>query len=100
MKLYKDNQNLVYSYPIDGSQDHLTEGKTPITRAEAEQLFAARMASKGIPLVPEYLVKRSAAYPDVTEFLDAWVKDDQDALENYRKKCLAVKAKFPKPEGF
>jgi len=39
-------------------------------------------------------------YPEIGEFLDAWVKKDEVALEEYRKKCLAVKAQFPKPEGF
>jgi hypothetical protein len=40
------------------------------------------------------------SYPELGEFVDAWVKNDQAALEEYRQKCLAVKAKFPKPAGF
>lgn len=43
-----------------------------------------------------YGVKRAPEYPPITDFADAWVKDDKDALEAYRQKCLAVKAKIPK----
>lgn len=41
---------------------------------------------------------RKNEYPSYEEFLDAWVKNDEQALEVYRQKCLAVKAKYPKPE--
>jgi len=48
----------------------------------------------------DYYRQRIMNYPEIGEFLDAWVKKDEVALEEYRKKCLAVKAQFPKPEGF
>lgn len=44
-----------------------------------------------------YTVERMQNYPPVQEFLDAWVKDDKKALEDYRQKCLNVKEKYPKP---
>lgn len=43
-----------------------------------------------------YAVKRAAAYPPQTDFLDAWVKQDEKALDAYRAACFAVKDKFPK----
>lgn len=46
---------------------------------------------------PSYAELRRTAYPFMAEFLDAWVKNDTAALEAYRQKCLAVKAKYPKP---
>ena len=48
----------------------------------------------------DYVRQRLTAYPELGEFVDAWVKNDTAALEEYRQKCLAVKEKFPKPEGF
>jgi hypothetical protein len=42
--------------------------------------------------------KRRNEYPDHKDFLDAWVKNDQEALEEYRQQCLNVKLKYPKPE--
>jgi hypothetical protein len=43
-------------------------------------------------------IQRIREYPPITDFADAWVKQDEDALEEYRQACLAVKAKYPKPE--
>ena len=44
-----------------------------------------------------YQDKRRMEYPPLEDFADAWVKNDQVALEEYRQSCLAVKAKYPKP---
>lgn len=46
----------------------------------------------------QYEVDRSAEYPPIEEFIDGWVKDDIDQMNEYKAKCLAVKAKYPKPE--
>jgi len=48
--------------------------------------------------VHDVQMNRKDAYPPIEDFADAWVKDDQVALEEYRQKCLAVKTKYPKPE--
>jgi hypothetical protein len=42
MKLYKDNQNNVFAYELDGSQDHLIGDKTPITQEEANTIIASK----------------------------------------------------------
>lgn len=57
---------------------------------------------------PTYYEKRAAAYPPVTEYLDAQVKINsgdadmvaagQAQLEAYYQACLTVKAEYPKPE--
>lgn len=47
----------------------------------------------------EYIQKRSAEYPDFKEYLDGIVKGDQAQIQAYIDACLAVKAKYPKPEG-
>ena len=100
MKLYKDSNNVIYNYPSDGSQDHLIGNKTAITQAEADAIVEQNLTAKGIPVVPAYIMQRSVAYPNLAVFADAWVKNDQAALEEYRQKCLAVKAKYPKPSKF
>ncbi len=38
MKYYKNSQNNVFAYELDGSQDHLIVGKTPITKEEADAI--------------------------------------------------------------
>lgn len=46
----------------------------------------------------EYQRLRAAEYPDVKEYLDGVVKGDQQQIQAYIDACLAVKAKYPKPE--
>ena len=36
MKLYKDNQNNIFAYEEDGSQDHLIGDKLALTQAEID----------------------------------------------------------------
>lgn len=44
---------------------------------------------------PTYQQLRAAAYPPVTDGMDAMVKGGQ-AWEDYKAACLAIKAKIPK----
>lgn len=46
----------------------------------------------------EYQRQRAAEYPSVTDYLDGVVKGDQAQIDAYISACLAVKAKYPKPE--
>jgi hypothetical protein len=46
----------------------------------------------------EYQRLRATEYPPVTDYLDAVVKDDLAQQQAYIDACLAVKAKYPKPE--
>ena len=43
MKLFKTENNEVYAYELDGSQDHLISNKTPITQKEANEIIANRL---------------------------------------------------------
>lgn len=100
IKLYKDADNNLFNYPTDGSQDHLIGNKRAITAAEADTIVANKLKKLGIKPVQAYVAQRAKAYPSLVEFADAWVKQDEVALEQYRRACLAVKAKYPKPPGF
>jgi len=44
----------------------------------------------------EYIVKRQAEYPPITDYIDGVVKGDQDQIDKYIADCLAVKTKYPK----
>jgi len=99
MKHYKDAQGNVFAYAKDGSQDHLIKsGLTQINSNEIDSLVKTKQQAEFDN--NDYYRKRLYSYPELGEFVDAWVKNDQVALEEYRQKCLAVKAKYPKPEGF
>ena len=47
----------------------------------------------------EYQRLRAAEYPDFKEYLDGIVKGDAEQIQAYIDACLAVKTKYPKPEG-
>jgi hypothetical protein len=45
----------------------------------------------------EYQRLRAPEYPDMKEYLDGLAKGDSEQMQAYIDKCLAVKAKYPKP---
>ena len=47
----------------------------------------------------EYARKRAAEYPNMADWIDGLVKGDQAQMDKYIADCLAVKAKYPKPEA-
>lgn len=46
-----------------------------------------------------YAELRAAEYPPFTDYLDGVVKNDQAQINAYTQACLAVKAKYPKPNA-
>jgi hypothetical protein len=46
----------------------------------------------------QYKMQRMLEYPDMREYLDGVVKGDAEQIQTYINACLAVKAKYPKPE--
>jgi hypothetical protein len=46
----------------------------------------------------EYQRLRAPEYPPMTDYLDGLVKGDTEQMQSYIDACLAVKAKYPKPE--
>lgn len=99
MKHYKGADGQVYAYPEDGSQDHfIPDTHVLVNNTDVNTLVTLAQDAEFEKL--DYYRKRLYSYPELGEFVDAWVKNDQVALEEYRQKCLAVKAQFPKPTGF
>lgn len=45
-----------------------------------------------------YQRNRSLEYPNFLDYIDGIVKSDQEQIDKYIADCLAVKAKYPKPE--
>ena len=44
----------------------------------------------------EYQRKRKVEYPDIYDYIDGVVKDDQEQINKYIADCQAVKDKYPK----
>ena len=94
MKLFKNSNNTIYAYELDGSQDHLIGDKTPITQEEVDAIRAVKTQADFDALT--YAEKRASEYPPITDYIDGVVKGDQAQIDKYIADCLAVKARFPK----
>jgi hypothetical protein len=99
MKHYKDSNNKLFGFE---DNQNVPAGLVEINKLEAEVLGKQNFeAQKEIEIASmDYVRQRLTAYPELGAFVDAWVKNDEAALEEYRQECLAVKAKYPKPAGF
>jgi hypothetical protein len=56
---------------------------------------AAAIAAKAVA----YKAKRAAEYPPMVDYVDGIVKGDTAQVQAYVDACLAVKAKYPKPDA-
>lgn len=97
MKHYKDSNNNLFG--IEEGQP-VPSGLIEISKIEADRIGKQNYEKARAAEIAQmdYVRQRLNSYPEMGEFVDAWVKNDQAALEEYRQKCLAVKAQFPKPE--
>lgn len=76
-------------------------GDVPFTAEEEAEWDAreAALATEQVQLAKtEYQRQRAAEYPPMADYLDGIVKGDQAQVQVYIDACLAVKAKYPKPE--
>lgn len=58
---------------------------------------AAKIAEKAAESLILYKFQRAAEYPPIEDYIDGIVKGDQTQVQAYIDACLAVKAKYPKP---
>ena len=81
---------------------HATEeGSIPFTpeeEAEWDAMEAAWELEQQERKKTEYQRLRRGEYPPMEDYLDGIVKGDQAQIDKYISDCLAVKAKYPKPE--
>ena len=62
------------------------------------EIEESEMPMPDIIIKPPYEFQRKAEYPPIEDYLDGVVKGDQEQINKYIADCLAVKAKYPKPE--
>lgn len=70
-----------------------------IQKPSDEAIVQAQRDLYGDILLARIRVQRSSEYPPITDYIDGVVKGDQAQIQAYIDACLAVKAKYPKPEG-
>jgi hypothetical protein len=77
------------------------DGQFPFTPEEEAEWDAEEVAyaAKQVALAAtEYQRQRAIEYPPITDYIDGVVKGDTAQVQTYIDTCLAVKAKYPKPE--
>ena len=73
---------------LDTEQTQPTEAEITAEIARLQAEYEAK----------EYQRQRAAEYPPITDYIDGVVKGDQAQIDAYIAACLAVKAKYTKPE--
>jgi len=73
------------------------ENDTPKPTKEEVEAEAVRLQKEWEDT--EYQRLRAKEYPDFKEYLDGLVKGDTEQMQVYINACLAVKAKYPKPDS-
>jgi hypothetical protein len=80
---------------IDNAVEWISPSTSPITDAQIETEILRLQADYD---AKQYQRQRAAEYPQITDYLDGVVKGDQAQIDKYIADCLAVKAKYPKPQ--
>lgn len=78
-----------------------SEGNIPFTakeEAEWEAMQTAFATEQTELAKTQYQRDRAAEYPSINNYIDGVVKGDQAQIQAYIDACLAVKAKYPKPD--
>ena len=81
----------------ESTKTHFERDCTPDEVAYIELGIANDLAKKTELAKTQYQRDRAAEYPDMADYLDGIVKNDQAQVQAYIDACLAVKAKYPKP---
>lgn len=92
MRYFKNTNNKIYAYdatqtPAPGLVEITDEEKDLILRQTELDAFEAL----------SYAEKRQTEYPSIIDYIDGIVKNDQAQIQAYMDRCLAIKAKYPKP---
>jgi hypothetical protein len=87
----------------DGALEWFGETEHPTDQQIFDAIPAAQnkfdvLNAMGYSHEEAYKQLRSAKYPPITDYIDGVVKGDQAQIDKYIADCLAVKAKYPKPE--
>lgn len=78
-----------------------SEGNIPFTaeeEAEWETMEATGATEQAEFVRTQYQRDRAKKYPSINNYIDGVVKGDTAQVQVYIDACLAVKAKYPKPE--
>ena len=88
------NADAKYTFTGDNADTiQWLDGTTPISK---EDILAKQIELQAEYDAQDYARKRKAAYPDIYDYMDGIVKDDQTQINKYIADSQAVKARYPK----
>lgn len=82
----------------NNSIDQIDWQDQSVSRPTDEQILAEVDRLQAEVDAKAYQELRAKEYPPIENYIDGVVKGDQAQIEAYINACLAVKAKYPKPE--
>ena len=82
----------------ENSQTHQERDATSEEITQIELDKAEDLAQKQELAKTQYQRDRAAEYPSINDYVDGIVKGNQAQIQAYIDACLAVKAKYPKPQ--
>lgn len=92
-------RNLCPEANVTVQLEQIIWSNNPPNKPTEQQILAEEQRLIAVWESLEYQRKRIKEYPSPLTYLDAVVKGDQEQIQAYIDACLAVKAKYPKPEG-
>jgi hypothetical protein len=96
--LNKTYPTACWSLGESGAYRDLKWGAPAVLKPTAEEFEAGLAVEYALDLQTEYKRQRAREYPPIEDYIDGVVKGDQAQVQAYIDACLAVKAKYPKPE--
>ena len=82
--------------PTVGFDKNVIEGTPELIDGVWEQTWVVTDATAEEHL-QRILDARASEYPNMSDYVDGVVKQDQEQIDKYIADCLAVKIKYPKP---
>ena len=93
----EEENNIVLVNYSDGNGDILeTWNVSGLEKPTAEQLNALESEANDLEALNQVYVNRKAEYPDIYDYMDGIVKNDQTQIDKYIADAQAVKSKYPK----
>ena len=80
----------------DGKGAYIKEWNVAEAQPTDEQLNAVESQANDLEALNQVYVNRKAEYPDIYDYMDGIVKNDQAQIDKYIADAQAVKSKYPK----
>jgi len=80
----------------DGQGAYIKEWNVAEAQPTDEQLNALESQANDMEALNQVYANRKAAYPDIYDYMDGIVKNDQTQIDKYIADAQAVKSKYPK----